>query len=156
MSGRISLSQRSSDMPAVHDNTTHNRLGACGIPRKSDYDVNALEYQRTKLGSSDRLCPKAKRGWSLWCEWGTWYTAKKVSKSQFGGHAYAGKAFLQGIRSCSCGCHMSGCMSSGPVDPFGPCPNNPKKGKMILSPPFISGPEIKISIRKRRNENRPL
>jgi hypothetical protein len=27
---------------------------------------------------------------------------------------------------------------------------------MILSPPFISGPEIKISIRKRRNENRPL
>jgi hypothetical protein len=79
----------------------------------------------------DSLRPRVKRGWAVWAESGTWYTAPKVDKRKFGPHAYAlPGAYNKGVRDCPCGCFMAGYSSGGPVDPvdpFGPCPKNPKK-----------------------------
>lgn len=75
--------------------------------------------------SSENPDPKPKRGYSIWIEWGTYYTAKRVSKKKFGGHAYDDGGYERGHRDCTCGCCMGSSSSSGPVDPFGPCPDNP-------------------------------
>jgi hypothetical protein len=70
--------------------------------------------------------PKAEPGFSIWIEHGKWFTAPTVDSEKFGGHAYDGGGYEAGIRECICGCHMGGSSSSGPVDPFGPCPLNPR------------------------------
>lgn len=69
---------------------------------------------------------KPKRGWAAWIESGTWFTARKVDPKKFGKHAYDNGGYEQGIRECPCGCFMGSYSSSGPVDPWGPCPKNPK------------------------------
>lgn len=65
-------------------------------------------------------------GWSNWIENGIYYKAPIVSPEKFGPHAYANGMWEQGIRNCICGCYMGSYNSSGPVDPFGMCPLNPK------------------------------
>lgn len=83
-----------------------------------------------KIGSSaDFPKPKVKRGWSVWIESGTWYTAPTVDRRSFGGHAYDNGGYEEGIRDCSCGCFMLSSASGGPVNPFGPCPKNPKRAR---------------------------
>lgn len=82
------------------------------------------QYGKTEIGSSSiHKSPKAKRGWSLWIENGVWFTAPTVKKTLFGSHRYD---YGDGTGHCDCGCYMGGCSSSGPVDPFGKCPLNPK------------------------------
>lgn len=84
---------------------------------------------KTRLGTSGEIpMPPIKRGYSTWIEQGVWFTSRTVNKRRFGGHAYDDGGFLKGIRDCPCGCHMSESSSSGPVDPFGACPSNPKNG----------------------------
>ena len=61
-------------------------------------------------------------GWSVSVDWGKWYTAPSVNGQQFGPHRYG----QHGTGPCACGCSMSVSSSSGPVDPFGACPANPK------------------------------
>lgn len=68
---------------------------------------------------------KPQKGWSTWTENGVRYTAPTVRKDRFGGHAYDDGGYDQGINNCACGCSMYSFSSSGPVDPFGPCPKNP-------------------------------
>jgi len=89
----------------------------------ANFQKNVELYGRKVLGSSAEIKnPIPKRGWSVWIEKGTWYTAKKVNVKKFGEHVY-GKNYTG---ACSCGCYMGDCSSWGPVDPFGACPNNPK------------------------------
>ncbi len=80
---------------------------------------------KTEIGR-DCPQPKPKRGYSIWIENGVWYSAPRVSAKKFGSHAYDNGGYEKGIRDCPCGCHMGGYTSGGPVDPFGPCPFNPK------------------------------
>lgn len=78
-------------------------------------------YGKTFVGTSENgFQPEAKPGHSIWIEWGKWYTAPTVDSTKFGHHAYG-----EGTGSCRCGCHMGDSTSSGPVDPFGACPENP-------------------------------
>ena len=86
------------------------------------------EGELMKVACGDgRSTPKAKRGYSLWMESGTWYTAPKVSHRLFGPHAYDVQgAYNAGTRDCPCGCFMLSYSSGGPVDPRGPCPKNPR------------------------------
>lgn len=84
-------------------------------------------YMKTEIGTSDKFpSPKAKRGWSIWIENGVLFTAPTVSSRKFGGHSYSNGGYDMGIHHCSCGCYMGSSSSSGPVDPFGACPDNPK------------------------------
>lgn len=92
----------------------------------------------------------AKPGWSTWIENGTWYTATTVDRKKFGGHDYDGGGFERGVRECKCGAHMSGCSSSGPVDPFGPCPKNPKPLAMAGKP--RPRPETKLNWMETRTQ----
>lgn len=66
--------------------------------------------------------PKMPKGWSQWVEQGIWYKARSVNKRKYGGHHYDNG---DGTGDCICGCYMGDSSSSGPVDPFGPCPMNP-------------------------------
>lgn len=85
------------------------------------------DYGKTKIGNSSEFPdPKPKRGWSRWIEEGVWFTAPKVSSRDFGAHAYGKGGYGRGITDCPCGCFMLSSSSGGPVDPFGPCPRNPK------------------------------
>lgn len=96
-------------------------------------------YGKTFLGTSEKgFTPIAQPGYSLWIEWGKWYTAPTVDPEKFGTHAYDGGGYERGIRECLCGCHMGESSSSGPVDPFGACPCN---GKVVeTSPPQEPAP----------------
>jgi hypothetical protein len=77
--------------------------------------------------SATVLNPEPKPGWSIWIESGVYFTAPTVDKNKFSGHAYDNGGYEQGIRDCPCGCFMLSSSSGGPVDPFGPCPRNPRK-----------------------------
>lgn len=63
-------------------------------------------------------------GWKV--ESGIWYKSEEVDSTKFGGHAHDNGGYEKGVRDCFCGCYMGSYNSSGPVDPFGSCPNNPK------------------------------
>lgn len=69
--------------------------------------------------------PEKKPGISYWIEWGKWYGATTVDPKKFGGHAYDNGGYEHGVRTCLCGCYMGSSSSSGPVNPFGACPENP-------------------------------
>ena len=62
---------------------------------------------------------------SIWFEEGNIHTSK-VDPKKFSSHKYADH---DGTSDCQygCGCWMGSSRSGGKVDPFGPCPNNPKK-----------------------------
>lgn len=80
----------------------------------------------TKIASSSVIRSLvAGKGHSIWIEDGFWYTAPTVDPTKFGGHAYDNGGYAQGVRDCLCGASMHDSSSSGPVDPFGACPNNP-------------------------------
>lgn len=86
-----------------------------------------IKRNKTVLGHAtgpDR--PKGKKGYAVWIESGVWYTAPEVERDKFGGHTYADGGYELGIRLCACGCVVAPSSSAGPVDPFGPCPENPK------------------------------
>jgi hypothetical protein len=92
------------------------------------------KYGTVCLGSVGKELDKSPEDSSthaVWCEWGIWYTAPIVDKNKFGGHAYDNGGYELGIRSCPCGCHMGSASSSGPVDPFGPCPENPRQLNLL-------------------------
>ena len=63
-------------------------------------------------------------GYAQWIEWGIMYAAPTVVSDRKHNYVndYTGKGFRSG--SCICGCYMGGSSSSGPVDPFGPCPGS--------------------------------
>jgi len=102
------------------------------IKRKSKKQVSVPvegdegRFGKTFIGNSCDVCePKVKKGYSLWIEWGRWFIAPTVDSKQFGRHSYDDEmATYHGIHDCSCGCYMGSSASSGPVDPFGPCPMN--------------------------------
>lgn len=104
---------------------------------------SASAASKVRIGDSlTVLKPTVPEGFSFWIESGVWYMAPTVDKDQFGGHAYSGDGYSQGERDCPCGCHMESCSSGGPVDPFGPCPKNPKRSSTpspgalpVASPP---------------------
>lgn len=78
---------------------------------------------KTEIGSSAIYPnPKPAPGHAVWIEHGVWFTAPEIDAAKFGPHLYDNG---DGIGHCECGCYMGGCSSSGPVDPFGPCPMNP-------------------------------
>ena len=66
------------------------------------------------------------QGHDTWVENGKLRHAPAVDPKTHGDHHYPGS----GTRDCfyGCGCWAGPARSSGPVDPFGPCPNNPKGG----------------------------
>jgi hypothetical protein len=83
---------------------------------------------KIKIGDSGvHKNPKVGKGWSLWIENGIWYKARSVNKKKYGPHTYM--INYNNPHECPCGCYMGGYSSSGPVDPFGPCPSNPKVNK---------------------------
>jgi hypothetical protein len=93
-----------------------------------------MKPTKVEIGNSGKFKnPKVRRGWSLWIENGVWFKARTVDKRRFGGHDYDNGGFEQGIRKCKCGCFMGGWSSDGPVDPFGPCPLNPRKPNSVHS-----------------------
>jgi|CXWL01.1.fsa_nt_gi hypothetical protein len=93
---------------------------------KDDQEKLLVKYGKTKFADgSERNLPKPKRGYDIWIEDGTWYTARKISTKNFGGHSYDNGGFKRGERFCTCGCFMGGWSSDGPVNPFGACPLNP-------------------------------
>jgi len=61
---------------------------------------------------------------TIWFEDGK-VKISNVDPKKFGKHKYAEH---DGTSDCEygCGCWMGPCRSGGKVDPFGPCPNNPK------------------------------
>lgn len=90
----------------------------------------SLLKHKTKLGSSrDIPNPKKRRGHSFWIEHGFWFEAPTVSAKKFGPHQYDGYhgPSRAGCGPCHCGCWMASSASGGMVDPFGPCPLNPKR-----------------------------
>jgi hypothetical protein len=64
---------------------------------------------------------------SIWFEADGMHTSN-VDPKKFGHHKYADH---DGTSDCGygCGCWMGPTRSGGEVDPFGACPNNPKKNK---------------------------
>ncbi len=68
------------------------------------------------------------KGFAWWIENGVILMGPKVDRDKFGPHSYPNK----GIGKCShgCGCRMSASSSSGTVDPFGACPNNPRQQEL--------------------------
>lgn len=82
---------------------------------------------KTSLGSTGaNLNLKPEEGHSMWVENGEWFTAPTVDPTKYGGHDYDEGGYERGVRNCVCGCFMGSSNSSGPVDPFGACPMNPK------------------------------
>jgi hypothetical protein len=78
-------------------------------------------YGKIEIGTSEQIPnPRLRDGWSLWIENRTWCVAPKIDPEHFGKHAY-----MDDMGDCPCGCIMNQTSSSGPVDPFGPCPLNP-------------------------------
>jgi len=62
---------------------------------------------------------------TVWFEEDGMHTSN-VNPKEFGPHKYADH---DGTSDCKygCGCWMGPSRSGGKVDPFGPCPNNPKE-----------------------------
>lgn len=89
-----------------------------------------LKAQKEELGKSSVVTDPekaVKKGYSWWIENGVYFQAPKVNGKLFKGHDYSGGFWDRGIRDCKCGCFMLSSSSGGPVDPFGPCPLNPRK-----------------------------
>jgi hypothetical protein len=89
--------------------------------------------QKTKIGDSGSIKdpdPHTEAGWTNWIENGVWYKAPTVDSEKFGRHDYG-----NGTGSCKCGCYAGGYSSSGPVDPWGACPLNPKKASSVPEQP---------------------
>lgn len=65
------------------------------------------------------------QGHDVWYERGGMKHAVSVDPNVFGHHDYWD---YQGTNDCrfSCGCWMGPTASGGPINPFGPCPNNKK------------------------------
>ena len=91
------------------------------LRRKLYHIKNAMKEQITN--PADIRNPE--KGFSTWIENGQWFKAPTVDKKKFGKHDYFKKGeYERGVRKCKCGCFMGGFSSDGPVDPFGPCPEN--------------------------------
>lgn len=80
-------------------------------------------YSKETIGDSDShdANKEVKKGFSWWIENGVYYQSPTVDPNKFGPHTYNNG---DGTGDCPCGCYMGGCSSSGPVDPFGDCPEN--------------------------------
>jgi hypothetical protein len=91
---------------------------------KSEFDGKIFEREDQCI-RHDEVCKWTKEGHAIWYERGTLCHAEKVPLTLFSEHKYADH---DGTSDCSygCGCWMGPSASGGPVDPFGPCPRNPR------------------------------
>lgn len=66
------------------------------------------------------------QGHDTWLEHGHICHAQRVDPDKYGPHDYGKQG---GTSDCAyhCGCWMGPCTSGGSNNPFGACPNNPKK-----------------------------
>lgn len=97
---------------------------------------NETRWGKKKLGKTSDFgggVPDVEKGHSIWVENGVVCTAPTVDRARFGGHAYDNGGYEKGIRDCSCGAYMLSSSSAGPVDPFGPCPLNPKGETVVIT-----------------------
>jgi hypothetical protein len=78
---------------------------------------------------------------SYWVEDGHYYKAMAVHASSNGPHDFDS----DGTSDCKkgCGCWMGPARSGGPVDPFGPCPRNPKEG---YTPLILTGEKVEVTL----------
>lgn len=99
---------------------------------KCDICGKVLEFEDS-MKSHEEVCKWTKEGHAVWVEWGVVKHAPKIPKEIFGPHDYGEH---EGTEDCKygCGCWMGRTSSGGKVDPFGPCPNNPRK-TVLTEPP---------------------
>lgn len=83
---------------------------------------------REGMEQHEEMCRWENAGHSVWIEDGEVKHSEPVPASLFGPHDYGDG---DGTSDCEhgCGCWMGPFRSGGPVNPSGPCPNNPKKPK---------------------------
>ena len=79
---------------------------------------------KTEIPNNRETWQTERQGYSRWVENGHAYEAPTVDPEKFGPHDY-NKPGMRGQGKCKCGCAMWSSSSSGPVDPFGRCPENP-------------------------------
>jgi hypothetical protein len=100
------------------------KVSALTTPKPSIYNAPRVLSPEALKQQADVEDAKAE-GWAYWYEWGKVKSAPVVDSKKFGPHGYADH---DGTSDCrfDCGCSMGPNSSSGPVNPFGACPNNPK------------------------------
>jgi len=81
------------------------------------------------LPQHEEICRWEQVGDAVWVENGDVKHSPKVPGEIFGPHKYS----EHGTSDCKygCGCWAGETRSGGKVDPFGPCPCNPKINKVI-------------------------
>ena len=84
------------------------------------------EAEADRKAQKDEMHKWEDQGEAVWLEWGKICHAPLVDPYLFGPHYY-GDEGRTGVCIHKCGCHMGSMNSSGPVDPFGRCPNNPRE-----------------------------
>ena len=82
---------------------------------------------RTEAGAKqhEEMCRWEKAGHDVWVANGKICHAPKLPPELFGPHDYG---YYDGTSDCGhgCGCWVGPWASGGQVNPFGPCPRNPK------------------------------
>ena len=108
------------------DDQMDDQMIACAIAQQKLVDKNRLPPIGTQPNKTDRP-PGILERHDYWYECGTKH-AKYVDPVHFGPHRYTSVCY-DGTSDCfhGCGCWMGPYRSGGPVNPFGACPNNPKK-----------------------------
>ena len=95
---------------------------------------------RTEEGAKqhEEMCRWKKAGHDVWVEDGEVCHAPKVPPELFGSHDYGDH---DGTEDCryGCGCWAGPTRSGGPVNPFGPCPRNPKANAQVQPSPANKG-----------------
>jgi len=90
-----------------------------------------LTLTKKAMKQHEEMCRWKKEGHAVWVEGGKVRHAEKVPATLFGPHGYT----KDGTSDCShgCGCWAGPSRSGGPVDPLGPCPQNPisREGEQV-------------------------
>ncbi len=76
------------------------------------------------MGSSLTTAPTVEM--AEWVEDGNKRTAPAVDPEKFGDHDYGENPYSTDDCRHGCGCWAGESRSGGPIDPWGPCPNNPR------------------------------
>lgn len=108
---------------------------------------NETRWGKKRLGETSDFGggqPESEPGFDNWTENETVYTAPTVDQNEFGGHDYDHGGYEQGIRDCKCGASMLSSSSSGPVNPFGACPMNPRKRRRVVYAFSARGYKIRV------------
>ena len=108
----------------------------CGICKKEfKTEQEALKCQSSEIHETTEEIRKRRqkkeekwkvKGHDVWYEMSGMKHAPKVDITKFGAHKYID---CDGTSDCEygCGCWMGPFRSGGKVNPYGACPNNPKK-----------------------------